>query len=200
MKIELIDGLIAELEKLKAKGGTECSLEDLNSIFQEIEEEQREVLYQGIRQLSNIITLAKNEIVSIGETSFEDANQQLNAIVQHTEDSANTIMDCAESLQEIAGQVNNEDLEAKIGDEVIKIFEASNFQDITGQRVTKVIATLLHVEEHVQKLVDYISGKDVKFDEYETLHMDDRPDADLMNGPQLETEAPSQDDIDALFN
>lgn len=200
MKTEVIDNLINDLQSLKDNKGEGISIDDIDTLFADVTEEQREILYQGIRQLSHIITIAKSEIVSIGETSFEDANQQLQSIVQHTEDSANTIMDCAESLQEIAGEVENEAVAEKIGNEVIKIFEASNFQDITGQRVTKVIGTLLHVEEHVSKLMQFISGEKVDFEEYESLKMDDRPDADLMNGPQLEGDGPSQDDIDALFN
>ena len=41
---------------------------------------------------------------------------------------------------------------------VIKIFEACNFQDLTGQRITKVVATLKFIETHIVRMMEIWGG------------------------------------------
>jgi len=79
------------------------------------------------------------------------------------------------------------------------IFEHSNFQDITGQRITKVVNTLKFVEERVDKMID-IWGREA----FMELIDDDGgavdEDGRLLNGPQQEGAGISQDEIDKLFD
>jgi len=84
---------------------------------------------------------------------------------------------------------------------VVKIFEACNFQDLTGQRITKVVSTLKFIETHIVRMMEIWGGLDA-FKDIEAEGIVGREgDAKLINGPKLEGEAghASQDDIDSLF-
>jgi chemotaxis protein CheZ len=60
------------------------------------------------------------------------AVDELNEIVRVTEDTTNTILEEAEEI----------DNGGMITDSVAKIYEACSFQDITGQRIGKVVVAL----------------------------------------------------------
>jgi chemotaxis protein CheZ len=79
---------------------------------------------------------------------------------------------------------------------MMRIFEACSFQDLTGQRVTKVISTLRHIEDRVTRFADALGVKDSA--QKETTE-DARKREQLLNGPAANGPATSQDDIDALF-
>ena len=89
-----------------------------------------------------------------------------------------------------------------IQDQVVQIFEACNFQDLTGQRITKVVNTLKFIEDRIVKMMEIWGGLD-SFKDIEVERIAEATgDAALLNGPKLEADAghASQDDIDALFN
>ena len=57
-----------------------------------------------------------------------------------------------------------------IQERVVKIFEACNFQDLTGQRITKVVATLKFIETHIVRMMEIWGGLDAFKDiEAETI-------------------------------
>jgi chemotaxis protein CheZ len=87
----------------------------------------------------------------------------------------------------------------QVANEIIKIFEACNFQDITGQRMTKVVKIIKFIEERILSMIE-IWGLEA-FAEL-PVHKPDSNDGDmaLMNGPQLSGGGISQDDINALFD
>ena len=41
-----------------------------------------------------------------------------------------------------------------IRDQVIRIFDACNFQDLAGQRIAKVLATLKFIEDRIARMMD----------------------------------------------
>ncbi|MFP6736713.1 MAG: protein phosphatase CheZ [Rhodospirillales bacterium] len=79
------------------------------------------------------------------------------------------------------------------------LFEACSFQDITGQRITKVVRSLTYVETRVDKLIEAWGRSEL---ENVTVALDrNKTDYEkLIHGPQRPNEAISQDDIDALFD
>ncbi|PCI99694.1 MAG: chemotaxis protein [Alphaproteobacteria bacterium] len=122
------------------------------------------------------------------------ATDELDAIIESTSEATGTIMDCCDVIQEKAGGVGGENGDA-ITAEVMKIFEACSFQDITGQRVSKVVKTFRDIEEKIDKLVNVLGVKTS-----DILPEDSRgADEALMNGPQLSGQGISQDDIDKLL-
>ena len=114
----------------------------------------------------------------------------LDAVVRDTERATETIMSEAETLM-AAEPTDLELYKAEVGGEMLRIFQACSFQDLTGQRVNKVIATLLHIEERVTQFADALGVKDTGA---ATNAADHRAKDLLLNGP-----ATTQDDIDAIF-
>ena len=164
-----------------------------------------------IAQMVRMIGRAKIEIASIKHPSENDdrmqlAASELDAIVVATEASTEDVLGASEQIEiyvrKITGRhPDDQELGAlgeQIANEIIKIFEACNFQDITGQRTTKVIKTIRFIEEKILALID-IWGVDAFLD-LPVSHPGVDGDDALMNGPQRENEGITQDEINALFD
>lgn len=167
-------------------------------------------LYAEIEQLAIYIQRAREEIASLrpDEITAEHlpvAGEELEAVIGATENATNTIMESVETIETLTDQMPRE-VSEKVVDAVTQVYEACGFQDITGQRIKKVVTTLTQIEEKVHALlgafgqdgqIDAARAKAAKEEKPKT----DEPlsDADLMNGPQAAEAAISQDDIDALL-
>jgi chemotaxis protein CheZ len=91
---------------------------------------------------------------------------------------------------------------ADISERVISIFEACNFQDLTGQRISKVMNTMKFIEHHINVMMEIWGGVDA-IKAHAPAIIDTREgDAKLLNGPKLDGDEghASQNDIDAMFN
>ena len=161
-----------------------------------------------LKNLLSYIDQAKNEIASLRPKEYSvnkipEASSELDAIVKGTEAAAEKIMDSADEIGELAEKCD-EEVKAKLEEISTHLFEASGFQDITGQRVTKVVTTLAHLEEKLSALADAIGDNDID----EVIEEDDNIEKDygamaneeFLHGPQLEEEAQDQAAIDALFD
>jgi chemotaxis protein CheZ len=163
--------------------------------------------YSELEELARYIREAKNEIASIKpkdiSTDFiPSATDELDAVVGATEDATNKIMDVCDEISQVAEVVPAESKEKLIAC-TTKIFEACNFQDITGQRITKVVATLKHIDSKIEAIVKAM-GEEIHrvggdSGAVKHLHAAD-PEKGLLNGPQLPKNAVSQDDIDKLLS
>jgi chemotaxis protein CheZ len=93
-------------------------------------------------------------------------------------------------------------LSEEIQERVVSIFEACNFQDLTGQRISKVMATMKFIENHITVMMDIWGGVDAIKAHAPPIVDTREGDARLLNGPKTEGDVghASQDDIDALFN
>ena len=158
---------------------------------------------RDILALVDYIERAKREISAIDpreirENKIPAATSELVAVVDATEAATNSILDAAEILTELGAGLEPE--KAKIIEDVTtRIYEASNFQDITGQRINKVISVLRHIEEKVMAL-SQIAGEPIARSASDgKSDASDLDDADLLNGPEIPENANSQDEIDALF-
>jgi len=88
-------------------------------------------------------------------------------------------------------------------DAVVRIFEACSFQDITGQRIMKVLRTLKVIEPKIDGVFSAF-GDDVARERKKDLDAEldmssDWWDEQFLHCPQSEGEASSQDDIDKLL-
>lgn len=162
-------------------------------------------LYEELESLIAYIHSAKREIAAlcpdeIKEKHIREATDELDAIVAHTENATGGILDCAEKIETIAGELSG-DPAAKLAEQVTRIYEACNFQDITGQRINKVVTTLKNIEERIKSLASALGGQRGMAQApvapaAPSKHGDE---AGLLNGPQLPTNAKSQDEVDALL-
>lgn len=206
------EALAAEIKSAAALQGQTVSVNDLTGAiealmtqFQGDAEALTGRVADEVNELISFIDSAKADIASmqpatLAKRDLPTAADELDAIVEHTEAASNEIMDAADELSAIA-----EDCEGDLADRVqtvaTKIYEASSFQDITGQRITKVVKVIKFIEDKLDGLAEAIgdlAGEDgvvVKKD----ATIDAEGDDALLNGPQLEGEGNSQDDIDALL-
>lgn len=164
-------------------------------------------LYRELESLATFIQQAKAEIANIRPEEISDehiptATDELDAIVEATEEATGKILDSAELVEEVAGRLDGEDKE-KLMAAVTNIYEASNFQDVTGQRIGKVVKTLKQIEEKIEALVgtfsDEVQRAESKVKEKAVPTTEPNEEDDLLSGPQLPGEGISQADIDALL-
>ena len=158
-------------------------------------------LYDELEALAHYIARAKGEIAAVGFSDIPsrhmpEASIELGAIGAHLEEATGTILDCCEALEETAAGLGGEPA-ARIGQVVTRIFEACSFQDITGQRITKIVATLQAIDARIVKLIEAFGQDFGPAPAQATPAV--RSDADLLAGPQLPGAAISQADIDAIL-
>ena len=163
-------------------------------------------LYAELESLARYITEAKSEIASLRPDEIRSqhlptATDELEAIVGATEQATNGILSAMEVLEGLTGEMSPE-LGEKITEAVTQVYEACNFQDITGQRITKVVKALQHIEQKVDGLLA-IFGGDVggraAADADAAPETPEEKDKKLLNGPQLPDDASTQDEIDKLM-
>lgn len=168
-------------------------------------------VYADIEALARYINTARAEIAElrpddINSEHLPAATDELTAIVGATEQATHTIFEAVEGIEALTEQMTPEVAE-QVSAAVTSIFEACGFQDITGQRITKVVTALQQVEAKVDALLQAF-GDDIRRDgpsrqkekkKNTPSGAPARPDEELLNGPQLPEDAISQDDIDALF-
>jgi chemotaxis protein CheZ len=156
----------------------------------------------------------KQEIATLHVTGFRGpqmrrVTDELDAIVGGTESATEHILNAAEEIDQITNTLSalvktdqEHNLTRDILEKVVQIFESCNFQDLTGQRISKVVATLKFIEDHIVKMMDIWGGLEALKDFTPDAIAERDGDAKLLNGPKLAEDAghASQDDIDALFN
>jgi chemotaxis protein CheZ len=154
-----------------------------------------------VEALGRTISAARQEIAELRVDDIMDrdipfATDELDAIVQHTAVATNAILESCEMLDDIGTAVTG-DAAARLQDAVTKIYEACSFQDITGQRITKVVTTLKAIESKVLQIINTFG---VPTGTIETREAAPVPiGTELLNGPQLPSNAMDQSDIDKLL-
>lgn len=172
-------------------------------------------LHEDIEALAKFIASAKADISSLraGEINSKfipAASDELTAIVGATEHATNEIFEAVDAIEAVSAEMTPEAAEP-LANAVTRIYEACSFQDITGQRITKIVKVLQEVEDRVSALLEAL-GEQLPEAKAETAELPEpapeaapvaTPGADsdekLMSGPQLPGNAMSQDDIDALM-
>jgi chemotaxis protein CheZ len=175
--------------------------------------EQCEKLKVELDLIYDAISRTKREIAVLHGNSFNGeemakVNGELGAVVGGTEEATQHILEAAESIDQAASAlatVTSPDqqkiLSEEIQERVVSIFEACNFQDLTGQRIKKVMTTMKFIEEHITVMMDIWGGVDAIKTHAPPIVDTREGDARLLNGPKMEGDVghASQDDIDALF-
>ncbi len=158
---------------------------------------QKDTLVGVLEYLSDHIRMTRDEIGALrpgcDAQLFSSTTDELEEIVGETARAANRIMDAAETIETVAAGAEPA-MAAALTDAVTSIYEASSFQDITGQRITKVVRALQSLESKLASLVEAFAPPPA-----DSAPQEKQGDAALLNGPQLAPNANSQTDIDALF-
>lgn len=210
---EILEALKELGDKITVGGGVAPGEGPLSDDEQTALEEARDVRIE-IAQMVRSIGRAKAEIAAIkhplaseSDDKVHRASSELDAIVLDTETATNKILASNEKIEAAMNKLNtthhdDPDVQAMTEDvafNVIEILEACNFQDITGQRITKVVNTLRYIEDRILAMIS-IWGVEAFADLPVEIEDGREGDDALMNGPALQNEGISQDDIDALFD
>ncbi len=124
------------------------------------------------------------------------ATDELDAVVLETKKATDQILSSCEKIEKLA-ETSEGELQDTLVNCVTNIYEACGFQDITGQRITKVVRTLKAIENKVSEILKTLGHS--MADAAPKAPAVPMGDAALLNGPQLAGKASSQDDIDALL-
>ena len=164
--------------------------------------------------IHDTIDRTKREIAVLHGKSFDGhemakVNGELGAVVGGTEQATQQILEAAESIDQAASalsKVNSPEQQTILGEEIqeriISIYEACNFQDLTGQRISKVMTTMKFIETHINVMMEIWGGVDAIKAHAPAITDTREGDARFLNGPKMEGDVghASQDDIDALFD
>jgi chemotaxis protein CheZ len=176
--------------------------------------EQCEKLKVELDLIHDAISRTKREIAVLHGKSFDGqemakVNGELGAVVGGTEQATQQILEATEAIDQAATALSKnispdqqKMLSEEIQERVVSIFEACNFQDLTGQRISKVMSTMKFIEQHINAMMDIWGGVDAIKAHAPPIIDTREGDAKLLNGPKLDGDIghASQDDIDALFD
>ena len=176
--------------------------------------EQCEKLKVELDLIHDAINRTKREIATLHGKSFDGeemakVNGELGAVVGGTEQATQQILEAAEAIDQAATALSKNIspdqqklLSEEIQERVVSIFEACNFQDLTGQRISKVMTTMKFIEKHIIEMMDIWGGVDAIKAHAPPIVDTREGDAKLLNGPKLDGDDghASQNDIDALFD
>lgn len=203
---ELIQEALGRLERAGNLSLTDtirlgASMSETLAAFMRVTEQ---AINAEFREIANAIQAMKVDIAGLRanelqHTHLPTAERELDAVVTATEDATNLIMESAEAI--IAADASDPAAYKELVDShVMRIFEACSFQDITGQRISKVVETLKIIDERVGRLAGRLKVEDAEGPASEAeAERAKRRDELLLNGPAAAGEAIAQDAVDALF-
>ena len=135
---------------------------------------QNEKLRSEILNLFQYIQRMREEIVHMNaadekRTRFETVAEHLDAVVKSTEDATNGILEELEGIDELVDQIRQSGvvggvtlLCSKIDENTMRAIEACTFQDVTGQRITRVVRSMQFVEERANAMIDLWGREDIE--------------------------------------
>ena len=207
-----INSLIGLSEKLKKNKTKPMSLTDiigvaelLTSSLQPLLRQIDSTIHKELRSILSRIESLRTEIAKvraddISHRKIPEMGRELSAIVEATEGATNNIMEAAEAVMDYTGD-NLEEYKQIVTDRMMQIFEACSFQDLTGQRVTKIVETVEIIEERINLLCDMLdmSAAGEQSPPEELTEKQRRKKELMLNGPALAGEGVNQSAIDELF-
>ena len=155
----------------------------------------------GLQSVKEIIQSSSDELADLplwNIAHLKEAKEEVSIVVNATECAANQIMAHAETILNADSSVP-EAYNNCVTDAVMQIFEACTFQDITGQRLSRVTEEFNAVESQVVRSMKII-GIDCPATDSVATDKDRNKRDPLLNGPANEGEGVAQEDIDALFD
>jgi chemotaxis protein CheZ len=144
-----------------------------------------------------LVASAADNASPLNAAQLARIGHELEAVVTGTAHATQKILSAAEEIDQLAGNLAaslkgklERDAAQDISDLVIRIFEACNFQDLTGQHVAKVMTRLKAIEDGDKANAKPETPKPPS------------AGATLLHGPKLEHDSGhiTQAEIDALFD
>jgi len=157
----------------------------------------QELVARNTRTLMALINDGKDRRMARAAGELAVAVESMETATQKVLASVEAVDDCARVLVSALTDDYHHGLAQDIQDHVVRVYEACNFQDLAGQRIGKVISTLVMVEEQLAAMIENcnnITGT-------ARPAAGSQPSGDLLNGPRLDGDGghASQQDIDLMF-
>jgi len=192
-----------------------------SEFYRRINDEMRNGLQEIYREINSATRSSNEAPADKGQADklFHEAADQLDKILQTTEEATTQIMDIVEKHQSMqadankilhslkSGGVSKEQLTSlreisdDLNQDLLQIMTVLSFQDITGQRIKRIIEAIKKVEGIVFDLY-MTTGIKLKAREttpdknIEELEMEAKEKVTQLKGPQMET---NQGDVDDLL-
>ena len=212
MSVANIEPLDTLVHNIRQKRGEDVSLSDVvrlaeisTETFQAFFQAMNSAVLREMREIADYITAMRGEIGrlqahDIRTARIPAAGRELDAVVKATEAATNCIMSCAEAVM-AAEATDAAAYKTAVDEKMLVIFEACSFQDITGQRVAKVVETLEHIEARVSAFAAAVRTQDIAG----ALTDEEQQRAErklrlLLHGPQLEGVGIAQPEVDSLLS
>ncbi len=222
MLLTAVIGMQSDIRHLVAAVGGTASEEDAEAaesaaVAQAAEEKEKladelQLVKNEVHALSYSIQETKEEVAALYRSAETDTRMtvvqhELDGVVAATANATSQIIESMEQIDEAAASIQKStendylrSLAETIADQVTSVFEACNFQDLTGQRLGKVVNTLKYVEERVEKIIKIWGEDDIN-----AVDLPDAPkgldDLDkIIDKKSVNVERVSQDDIDKMFD
>lgn len=167
------------------------------------------VLRRELMEMAASIEQARREVAALrppdgSSDKILSATNELDAIVISTERASFEILNAAERLMDLSMKLRSAGADgalcSEIDQEVNNIFTACSFQDLTGQRTSKVVNALRYIEQRVIAMINIWGEEGLAGIAIKEEIQDTRPDAHLLNGPQMDGMGVSQADVDSMFD
>jgi chemotaxis protein CheZ len=202
-------GLSQVLQRIDALA---AAIEPHRSIIANVAEAyRREVeevtkLRSEMHEIQNAITETKRQVVSFHAPSVHGvtvnhAAGELGAVVMDTEGATNNILAAAERIEMLAGVIESETTmkamkgrAGEIAQLVMSIYEACNFQDLTGQRIARMVEVWGGLDALSNVMAQELETAKAQRDALGTHALAAGPAVAGADGHV------GQDDIDALFD
>jgi chemotaxis protein CheZ len=173
----------------------------------------------GLRRLRDetdaihaMLNRTKHEIAALHHAAFDGhgparVTRELDAVAESAERATQLILGAAEVIEDAASNLSaslkheqEQSLALDIQDSVLRIFEACNFQDLSGQRIAKVLATLKFVEERIAHMMRVWGGIEA-VKRHAVVTPAERAAAAMVHGPKLDGDDGhvTQDEVDRIF-
>lgn len=176
-------------------------------------DDERTTALSGLRRELAVVqnAIARNRkdlsaLVGDGkDRQFARAAAELGAAVDDMRAATNQILSLAETADDnaraLAASLKDDykrGLAQEIQDQIVKVYEACNFQDITGQHIGKVIRMLAAMEHQLESILARCNGAHAAA---QPLAIATGDDDGLLNGPKLAGDDghATQQDIDRIF-
>ncbi|MFP6744445.1 MAG: hypothetical protein VCB77_04560 [Alphaproteobacteria bacterium] len=131
----------------------------------------------------------------LGALLREIRDQQLVAAVDELNENVRVTEDATTTILEEAEEIDNGGM---ITDSVARIYEACSFQDITGQRIGKVVVDLKRLEDRIDQISQSFGDQRTGAGQPAAPDNSRPADADLLNRPQSPTAALARARIEAM--
>lgn len=207
------EALISLSDKLRDAKTDKLSLTDvigvaelLTSSLQPLLRRIDSTIHRELRGILERIEGLRSEIAKvraddISNNRIPEMGRELSAIVEATEGATHTIMESAEAVLSDT-PTDLESYQELVSEKMMTIFEACSFQDLTGQRVNKIVETVEVIEKRINLLCEMLDMEnmvgDVEEDAEDAAKAQRKKDL-ILNGPAMSGEGTNQSDIDKMF-